>query len=357
MFRNLWIPAFPSGLQETWPLSIGGKNILACGGENPRMFENACTHRGSKLVEKKCKASKFTVCPYHFWKFDMRSGSVVRTPRIESDCEFKENHKLRQFPLKKLCHLHVGYTGNEAAHPDMWWSEDHAFTQKMNRLNTGSFEVVRTGEFNVTGNWKLIVENFLDFLHVPSIHPTLNNSSAYEHHIHDCTDGLDHIAFRTEPTTPGTPIYELKDAGNALYFDVLFPNYFQFADKAHVFGVFVNPISPGETVESAFLSVRPGAATPKQIEQLWDFYSDVNKEDIAMVERVHRGLQGGKGDRHMQLVDYVDQHLIRFRDLLRQKETEFETATAAMHNSTPPPMPSDQPITIDITYANQQAGI
>jgi len=86
------------------------------------------------------------------------------------------------------------------------------------------------------------------------------------------------------------------DDGTSARFVWLFPNIAVNALPNHTFLLLARPTSTGSTQETAYLLVHPectdraGDALESEIEGLLAFWDEVNREDIAIVERVQDGL-------------------------------------------------------------------
>jgi len=46
-----------------------------------RVFHNVCSHRGYKLLQKKCNIKNVIRCPYHSWAYDLK-GNLTATPHL-----------------------------------------------------------------------------------------------------------------------------------------------------------------------------------------------------------------------------------------------------------------------------------
>jgi phenylpropionate dioxygenase-like ring-hydroxylating dioxygenase large terminal subunit len=177
---------------------------------------------------------------------------------------------------------------------------------------------VRSSVETPKANWKLLQENFMEYYHLPSVHPNLCHVSGVDEHKRRQGKGQ-YVGFVTEPlSSGGTPI----DPGllpefpgidesqkSTAVFHSLFPNVFYFLMPSHAFIVRLEPISPTETREYASLMVHPsllddGTATDsvtgkklssqeieKRIDAIWDFYLETNDEDIVACELVQEGIQ------------------------------------------------------------------
>ncbi len=185
---------------------------------------------------------------------------------------------------------------------------------------------VRSSEERPQANWKLLQENFMEYYHLPSVHPNLCAVSGVDEHKRRQGRGQ-YIGFVTEPLTRGgTPIdpgvlpdFPGLDAAqrDTAVFHSLFPNVFYFLLPSHMFMVRLEPISPTETREVADLLVHPtllddGAAVDeatgetlgrdeieRRLDAMWEFYLETNREDIVACEHVQEGVssepyQGGR---------------------------------------------------------------
>ena len=138
-------------------------------------FYNVCSHRGTKFLDDEAKGNvrKAFKCPYHAWTYDL-DGQLIGTPNVAEDEYFDRS----RYPLHGVAVDH--YAGflfvNLAKEPrplmdaltdgaeTMTWYERF----KMDELRVGVRLV-----YEVAANWKIIVENYNECLHCPSIHPEL----------------------------------------------------------------------------------------------------------------------------------------------------------------------------------------
>jgi Rieske 2Fe-2S family protein len=157
-------------------------------------------------------------------------------------------------------------------------------------------------EYVVEANWKLIVENYLECYHCPTIHPELCRVSPPE-----SAEALDHsgiwiggpMELRDHAETmsldgesPGVPIPGLDDrqARQVFYFAV-FPNLLISPHPDYVMTHRLDPVSPGETrVECAWLfppeAIDAPGFDPSYARDFWDL---TNGQDFRACESVQRG--------------------------------------------------------------------
>ena len=46
-----------------------------------KVYHNVCSHRGYKILQKKCSIKNVIRCPYHSWSYDL-DGELVATPHL-----------------------------------------------------------------------------------------------------------------------------------------------------------------------------------------------------------------------------------------------------------------------------------
>jgi choline monooxygenase len=91
------------------------------------------------------------------------------------------------------------------------------------------------------------------------------------------------------------PISDLTDDdGRSARFAWVFPNVAVNILPNHVFIIHAHPVSPRRTHETTYLLIHPEAGSGPDVEAAADhlsaFWASVNREDIAIVERVQEGL-------------------------------------------------------------------
>jgi choline monooxygenase len=164
---------------------------------------------------------------------------------------------------------------------------------------------VRRVEYEIDANWKLVAENFMEYYHLPWVHPGLVKVSPMSAHHRWQGPGM-YVGFCTTPIAANTddggwqglpPMTGLTgtDAESAR-FAWLFPSLAINALPNHMFLMLTRATAPGHTSEVTYLLL-PGATHAafdadgeRAVDELLAFWDEVNREDIAIVERVQRGL-------------------------------------------------------------------
>lgn len=166
--------------------------------------------------------------------------------------------------------------------------------------------VAREKEFEPKANWKLLMENFMEYYHLPAVHPELCLVSGVDEHQRRQGKGMN-VGFVTYPMTRGgTPI----DPGilppmpglspenqETAWFHAIFPNTFYFLMPDHIFVVILSPSGAERTVERSALLVHPSLKdsgdpeVEEKLDAMMAFYDKTNMEDIVACERVQEGVQ------------------------------------------------------------------
>jgi choline monooxygenase len=165
--------------------------------------------------------------------------------------------------------------------------------------------LARRVEYSIDANWKLVAENFMEYYHLPWVHPGLVKVSPLKAHSRWQGTGM-YVGFCTSPIASNTedggwqglpPLSTLgDDDGTSARFVWLFPTVAVNALPNHTFVFLVRPTSAGTTREVAYLLAHPesldraGDSAEADVDSLLGFWDEVNREDIAIVERVQAGL-------------------------------------------------------------------
>jgi Rieske 2Fe-2S family protein len=158
------------------PVDVAGESVLLVRGEGGglRAYLNVCRHRGARLCDAPGHARRALVCPYHAWSYGL-DGRLLGTPNVGRD--------------ERLAREQLGLVG---ARVDTWdgfvwvalgddapplaehlsrWASDDPF--QWARYRVGELVEGARRTYDVAANWKLLVENYNECLHCPTVHPEL----------------------------------------------------------------------------------------------------------------------------------------------------------------------------------------
>jgi phenylpropionate dioxygenase-like ring-hydroxylating dioxygenase large terminal subunit len=130
------------------------------------VFLNVCRHRGTRLVEgSEVQCAKRLVCPYHAWTYRL-DGGLLALPRPETFPGLDKS----DYGLVELPSIEAG---------GLIWFAPQAPTDFGDAQNLGDdlaafglphAHLFRRKTHTVKGNWKLIMDAFLESYHVTRLH-------------------------------------------------------------------------------------------------------------------------------------------------------------------------------------------
>lgn len=265
------------------PGSLDEPLLVVHDGERERAFSNVCTHRGALLVDDR-RRGKRIACPYHGRCFGL-DGAVVTAPGFEG--REGELPPLPELVLDRLGPLRwVAPPGTEGGVAD--------FVRVLDQRAPGlpwAQAVARSdlaANYEVPAHWALYVENYLEGLHIPFVHPGLDAAVERDSYTTEPVEGgvlQTALARGDGPTLPG---------GAAALYLWLFPNTML---NVYPWGVSLNVVLP-LTVGSCRVLFRS---------YVWDAdlldagagagLDAVEVEDEAVVARVREGIGARLYDR------------------------------------------------------------
>ena len=150
-------------------LELGGRPVVVQNMQGElKAFENVCSHRRGR-IQLEDHGNRPLVCPYHSFSYD--PGGVPEIParlRLNLTREERELLRLREFPLAvcgKFVFVHLG----EQAPPPLV-SYLGSMAEHLLVFSRGMGELIDRRGATIAANWKIVVENFLEFAHIPTVH-------------------------------------------------------------------------------------------------------------------------------------------------------------------------------------------
>lgn len=301
-------------------VEVAGRSVIVTRNRHGelRAFHNVCRHRATRLLDADARevGRRGRIrCPYHSWTYDT-DGACLGTPLFEgSDVPAgqepvfdtsvatgfdRADQGLLPVAVDSWGFLLFVHLGRDPG-PLREQLGDLPARFAGHRLEAWSPR--RRRRYDVAANYKLVGENFMEYYHLPWVHPELNRVSRFSDHYRWQGPGM-YTGMCTTPVSRNTeaggwdgpaPLSTLgPDDADSGRFVWLFPSCALVVLPNHAFVLLNRPVAAGRTEETAVLLTHPefvddedGRAGLDQLEAFWDL---VNRQDLEIVERVQQGL-------------------------------------------------------------------
>jgi len=297
---------------------VAGRSILVMRDKTGKLgaFYNVCRHRGSKLLERSCNIKSLR-CPYHAWVYGLDGQclgtSMFRNEKIvdtvpsngeETDLSDtalfdKKNYGLLPLSVKTWGFLIFVNLSAQTTTFEEWLGD---LPQKFQSHVLEKWEISKEKNYDVASNYKLIEENFMEYYHLPFVHPELTNVSRMEDH-HRCQGKGMYTGMLTTPVSRNMESVWLnlpaaqgldKEHLEVAYHICIFPNVTITILPNHAFCMINDPIRANQTRERTFLLTPPrtldNESHNSMFLELVKFWDMINTQDLGIVERVQQGL-------------------------------------------------------------------
>lgn len=307
---------------------VAGRSLIITRNDDGELrgFHNVCRHRGTKLLEGVAAVgrSKRIRCPYHSWTYDL-DGQCLGTPLFEGS-DIPEDQQ-GVFDMSDVKDFDKADYGLHPVRVEAWGflvfvhldPQAAPLAEQLGDLperfadyRLEEWQVARRARYDIDANYKLLGENFMEYYHLPWVHPELIQVSPLEDHYRWQGPGM-YTGMCTTPIAansaaggwqglPPMPGLNEDDAVSGR-FVWLFPSTAIVVLPNHAFVLLARPHRADFTVEGAVILTHPDSADGPEAEQeldrLLEFWDLVNQQDIEIVQRVQQGVsnpayQGGR---------------------------------------------------------------
>ena len=282
---------------------IAGDSLIVVRTDADRVgaFYNVCRHRGTQLCAEVSGTFAGSIrCPYHAWTYDY-DGRLIGAPHMDGSPGFRRE----DFPLG-------------AARADTWdgfvfvcLSDDApplraqlaSLPGKFSSWGMADLVVAHRVVYDVKANWKLIVQNYNECLHCPTLHPSLNKLSHYLSGENeplqptymggrmDLNDGI--ATMSMDGTSPREPLPGLDGSERRrVYYYSVFPNFLIAPHPDYVLTHTLWPGAPNQTRIVCEWLVHPAeAARPTfDLADATSFWDMTNRQDWHVCELAQAGI-------------------------------------------------------------------
>ena len=324
VFARSWVPVCIAG-EVAEPgsfvvVNLAGRSLIVCRDRDGglRAHHNVCRHRGTQLVaEERGRVERFFQCPYHAWAYGL-DGACLGTPLFTPEAGIPDDQR-GAFDTSGVTAFDKADYGLHPVRVAAWGclvfvcldpdtpsleSELGDLPERLAGYRLEEQRLLRRVDYEIAANWKLVGENFMEYYHLPWVHPGLVKVSPLKDHHRWQGEGM-YVGFCTSPIAANTEdggwqglpaLHSLeKDDATSARFAWLFPNVALNALPNHTFVMLTRPTATGHTEETTYLLAHPDAIDASadaeaDVDGLLAFWDEVNREDIGIVERVQLGL-------------------------------------------------------------------
>lgn len=159
---------------------IGTEGVLIVRGTDGRLagFYNSCRHRAHELLPDDAAASgKLIRCPYHAWVYTADGDLRGVPPTHQDDIEDAADYALMPVAVQEWQgYVMVNLSGQAPPLQEYLTGLDAI----LDPFQVPELRVGDTHSYTINCNWKVIVENYHECFHCPTIHPELTTVSDTE---------------------------------------------------------------------------------------------------------------------------------------------------------------------------------
>jgi Rieske 2Fe-2S family protein len=289
-------------------VDVAGESLVVVRGADGELrgFHNVCRHRGARIcdAESTGHAKRALKCPYHAWSY-AHDGRLVGTPLVGKG--ELERSQLGLWPVTLA--TWQGFVFAHLGDPTETLLESlDRQTDRPRQYERWHMEELRTAHrtvAEVAANWKILVENYNECLHCPTVHPelvqvapTFGKGLVVEEGREEGDRGVSIAGGGVALTRTGTadlPVIPGLDDHQArsIYGACLFPNMFIDLTGTAVIATRLQPRGPEKTTIVTDYLFRPEAIEAPSFEpsEVIEFNELVLRQDNAVCERVQQGVR------------------------------------------------------------------
>jgi len=266
-----------------------------------RAFYNVCRHRGTRLCDAaQGRLSETIQCPYHAWTYAL-DGRLIGAPHMHEVEGFdKQDYPLHPVALAQW----EGFVfANLAPEPRPLATAFAPVLERFRHFNLPALVTVRRTAYTVRANSKLVMQNYSECLHCPTIHPELSTKLPYTSGANDLVEGpflggyMEIKPPNASATMSGRACGLLlgdlppDDRTRAFYYTI-FPTMMLSLHPDYAVYYTVWPKGPTESVVACEWLVHPDSpASPGyNIEDAAEFWDRTNRQDWRICERSQLGV-------------------------------------------------------------------
>lgn len=278
------------------PVTAEGVLVVRDADLSLRAFYNVCRHRAATLLDGAGGRLSRITCPYHGWTYEL-SGALAEAPHMPKAFD-RSAHGL--CPVKVASwqgFLFLNLDPEAPAIEGALLGAPPWLSRRLPPLRRG-----RRVEYEVAANWKLVVENFQESHHFPTVHPALHHLTPCEDAVSVLSDGpwlggiMDLIpdaeTVSKSKRRADRPFLSPEGERRRVFDAMLFPGLLLSLQPDYLLTYRLYPEAPARTRVVADTYFHPAAFTAGfDASDVFSFWDEVNREDRAICERQQLGVR------------------------------------------------------------------
>lgn len=267
---------------------------------------NLCRHRGARLcTDRRGALGKTIRCMYHGWSYGL-DGTFVGAPYAH-DLPRDAAEERNLFPVRTTEWLGYIWLNLSSSSPPLTEQMEPQLDRRFGRADVltqytmDKLTTALTKTYDVCANWKLILENFCECYHCPTLHPELSAALPYFRTGYGTISGpvrqgarfAGHMAgFSMSGRAAAPALPDLRTENERTFHSVnLWPNAVLILLPDHVVCLRLEPVAPDRTQVTADWLFHPDATAapdfdPCDAVELLDL---TNQQDFQASERCQLG--------------------------------------------------------------------
>lgn len=264
--------------------------VVRDGAGTVRAFHNLCPHRGLLLLEGCGRVEERIRCPYHDWSFGL-DGSLERVPQRSTQFPGMDPSLwgLLGVGVTEWCGLVLVNVSGEAR---PLAEQAAGLIELIEPLFAGRTVLLATERHEVRCNWKLLIENHIDFYHLWYLHR--DSLGAYRHadvrrvqlgdHFYSLAPLIDTAA------APRELWWADPETQEGIGAHLLFPNLGIVTTGSYIVTYDAMPLAPDRSEFTVRLRGLEGSEPDGYLKELYAFLD----QDMAVCERMQRALASSR---------------------------------------------------------------
>ena len=293
------IPA--TGDRLSW--EIAGRPVFSVRGADGevRTFSNVCRHRMMTLVEADddgvtADGGRRITCPYHSWTYDLE-GRLVGTNHMERTDDFVQADVCLPEVRTEVWHGWTYCTLDDDVPPVA--EVLGPMETFVDRYGVADYVPIHRVDRTWDGNWKLLVENFMEGYHLPVLHrATLGtwmpmDSVEFPDQRHD---GFTYQLFEKDENAVYGRAHPDNDRlegswRSTTFMPTIFPAHMYILAPDHLWYLTVRPDGPERVLLRFGIALAPEVhatldGDDQRIAEMVEFFTEVCEEDRLVVEGI-----------------------------------------------------------------------